>query len=809
MLVEPSAVTVQVQQSVIAGIADAGLAKTNLDEPYDTLGYLQRLFEPGDWIDLQLIHQENAWPDNNFQFIEAVTPESLRFISAAQDKGWNAFVAMNAFTPNSRRRRVCDVEAVRSVYLDFDAEPNWTAIRTDITAGVIPEPQFVLRSSPKKFYLIWLVKDFTVAQQEALNSALQKRYGSDAAATDAAWVLRLPGTRNLKYPEQPIVRIIKQNSHERYSPSDFKVEVNVKQTQVDAIADEKLQAILDFTLAALEQADVSHNSVTDSDDPAHKIKIVLNECPWAHAPEHHQNGDPTGAAIFISADGKLGFKCFHTWCSEHYHWNECRAELEKRAGLTGDQHLRFGESVRIPILTNGETEFQTLIRNLKPIKLIAYVQPEDVERIDQLHPIEIQIGSKPTLAQVVVDPVVPADTFDIPVAAMASSRLGDIYNSIFEPNGWTLNFALPALVTAASVLVPRSIVPEGQLVIGGDNLTNLYTALIGKVHGGKSQCIEWAAKSLGIYHEDYGEHYIDISAGSAEQLIDALDRRKNQFKCSVLVDQDEYSYLFTKAGIPNATFASFLTKSFYRRRQIFSRPKGKEVVLNIALSFFGGIVEDDFDSVFNASTLGGCYDRFLFGHMPSDWAWNYRPFPHEKLQAINDPNLLPWSDPEPVVLNGSVFEVGQAWAKQNPELGRITEICIRIATIFASMDGRRQVTGKDLEVLSGLAAYQLGIRHRFQPNAGQNPDAQFSNAAQTWIDHKAENWTNISQLKNGVHAYEQRLGPIVAVRALSAMAQSGRIELWLNRGENQLPTDYAGKQRPHIGLVRKIVSGGG
>jgi RepB DNA-primase N-terminal domain len=349
----------QTQTETNAESTDASVGFIDLDpeppvalDPYDTPGFLKLLFEPGDWINLQFIHQtevdENGKKrvDDNFMTLEdALKPSTLEAIKSAQDKGWNAFVTMNAFTSGVKRRRVCDVKTIRSVYLDFDTKPNSDLFKADVAAGVIPEPHFVIASSPNKFYVEWLVEGFTVTQQEALNSALQQRYGSDAASTDAARVLRLPGTRNLKYDSAPVVRIIKQHPHERYSLSDFKIELNVREhKQIDPVSDEKLQAKLDLVLDALSEAEVGYKSIVDSDDDAHKIKIVLDECLWGRAPEHHQNGDPTGAAIFISANEKLGYKCFHTWCAEHYHWLECRAELEKRAGHS----LKFGESVEIP-----------------------------------------------------------------------------------------------------------------------------------------------------------------------------------------------------------------------------------------------------------------------------------------------------------------------------------------------------------------------------------------------------------------------------------------------------------------------------
>lgn len=397
-------------------------------------------------------------------------------------------------------------------------------------------------------------------------------------------------------------------------------------------------------------------------------------------------------------------------------------------------------------------------------------------------------------------------TSHMPSSALASTRLQNIWSALFEPHGWSLDLGLPAMVTAASVLVPRLVVPEGQIFTGDDSMTNLYTGLIGPVGSGKSQAIEWAAKAMGIWKDTaFAPHYFSVNAGSAEQLIDALDRRKNNFKGSVLINPDEWAHLFAKATIPNATFATFLTTSFYRRHQIYIRPKGKEVTLDLAMSFIGGIVEDDFDSVFNASSLGGVYDRFLFGYMHRETPkWEYRPYPLQPMDVpapgLHDP--IGWK-PIPVTLDGSVFEVSKTWDKS--DFGRITEICIRIATIYASMDGRQTVTGQDLERLQGLAEHQLGIRKQFQPNAGLNPDAQFANAAVRWVEKYGQDWVSIAELKKGIHVWEMKLGPNVAERALYALSRAGRIQLWINTGDvakNPPPKDLKGSI-PRSGLVRR------
>jgi hypothetical protein len=203
--------------------------------PTDALGYIARLFEPNDWICFQFIRPNpvSGKTDirSHFETLEqALKTDTLNVIKMYQEQGYNAYVAMNGYTPNVNHRREQDIQHIRTVYIEFDenGDTGLSAIAKDV-GGVLPEPHFILESSPKKYYVIWLVSGFAIEQQKALNSALQKRYGSDPASVDAARVLRLPGTRNLKYTPTPVVQIIKQGTNEsRYTPADFKVEITVK-----------------------------------------------------------------------------------------------------------------------------------------------------------------------------------------------------------------------------------------------------------------------------------------------------------------------------------------------------------------------------------------------------------------------------------------------------------------------------------------------------------------------------------------------------------------------------------------------------
>jgi hypothetical protein len=545
------------------------------------------------------------------------------------------------------------------------------------------------------------------------------------------------GNRYFVIDDRPLSASPEQNTEE------------IRQTG-PAIGTDDQNTIAQYVEAAFDDADIKYRNRTASSEGGFKWLVI---CPWKS--EHTSGKDfDSSSAVMMMPSGMLIYCCKHAHCDNLRQWKELRAWMEDKVG----HRLTFGDPQPSNLLVTGrviETEAIAVTENETP-------------------------GHK------------TPSYLTMPESAMASTRLGDIYANQFAANDFPLDMALPALVTAASVLVPRIVPAAGTLVVGDDAMVNLYTAIIGPLGVGKSQVNEWAAKAIGVWHEETGKHYAEGKFGSAEQLMMYIKRRLNLFEGSVLINPDEWAHLFSKAGIPNASFPTVLTTGYYKRRQSMT-VRGAEIDINLALSFTGGVVEDDFGTVFGSGSLGGLYDRFLFGLAPAGFSWDYRPYPFTS-QALK---------PEPVAVkqDGSVYEVIRAWNKQDRTLGRVTEICARVATIYAAFDGRSVVTGADLEKLWGLAQYQASVRARFKPNGGENPDAVFTNAVLSWLTARPRQWFNIKALKDGVHAYEMRLGPNVAERALSAMCRTGQIDLWQTKMGQPLPGDWTGS-KPRIGLVR-------
>src|SRR5688500_3672664 len=93
------------------------------------------------------------------------------------------------------------IESVSTLWADCDDQ---TAAR--LLSAFRPKPSIVVRSGPCGRHAYWLLDEpLTVDQAEAANRRLAAAVLADAPSTDAARILRPPGTLNLKYdPPAPV-----------------------------------------------------------------------------------------------------------------------------------------------------------------------------------------------------------------------------------------------------------------------------------------------------------------------------------------------------------------------------------------------------------------------------------------------------------------------------------------------------------------------------------------------------------------------------------------------------------------------------
>ena len=129
----------------------------------------------------------------------------LADIEALHARGAGVFITVNETDQKGRRRS--SIQKVRAVWCDLDNKDRATGVEVDLQQLALA-PTIVTRSG-HGMHLYWLlaVPSRELDRAEALLKSIAfhlKDWGADSHATDLARVLRLPGTLNLKDPENPV-----------------------------------------------------------------------------------------------------------------------------------------------------------------------------------------------------------------------------------------------------------------------------------------------------------------------------------------------------------------------------------------------------------------------------------------------------------------------------------------------------------------------------------------------------------------------------------------------------------------------------
>ncbi|HXP67853.1 MAG TPA: DNA-primase RepB domain-containing protein [Candidatus Dormibacteraeota bacterium] len=364
---------------------------------------------------------------------------------------------------------------------------------------------------------------------------------------------------------------------------------------------------------------------------------------------------------------------------------------------------------------------------------------------------------------------------DMPESAIPDCSLGYVLHKYMET--FPRAYAWPALLTVAGTMVPLPAPSANESIatsVGKGSQTNLFTALIGDIHSGKSQAIEYARYNLGLRKTCY----TDVKAGSVEGLLAKLmkDGGGVFVPRQLMWDVDEWSHFFKKAGIDNAAFVDVLNTGFNRPEFHLTIAGGKEIDLTCALSIIGGIVTDKIQECFNSSSTGGFYDRFLFGVCPTQNPFVY--FPVEDQPLAKDDSLVSLTELSPAKINRSVWELAAQWKKADPSLGRSVEVTVRCASIIASFDQRSEINAKDLEAMRPFLDYQQLCRSTVVPSSGITHDAKMSNAILGWLRrHTVDGqWAKQRDLKHGISRPLEELGPKVYTATLWSLGKMQAIE---------------------------------
>jgi hypothetical protein len=195
----------------------------NVRRPMDPdipVRYIRENFPLNDRIAVVLIQKETH------RVVQRVA--TAERVASAEFQGWlrhenasrfEVYVSMNALKDGSRSRTKEDIADIRHIYLDFD--DNGTAtVQALLKRDDIPQPNYLVNSSPDKWQVVWKVEGFAHDEAERLMRHLVRETGADPAATDTTRVMRLPGFANHKYG-RPFVVNVEARAIGTYRPEHF------------------------------------------------------------------------------------------------------------------------------------------------------------------------------------------------------------------------------------------------------------------------------------------------------------------------------------------------------------------------------------------------------------------------------------------------------------------------------------------------------------------------------------------------------------------------------------------------------------
>lgn len=244
---------------------------------------------------------------------KAASPEFQAWLRYKNANGADIYVGMNPLKQDASTRTKGDIETIRHVYVDLDHGGS-AALQEIKNSDLVPQPNYVLNTSPEKFQLVWKAEGIALEEAEALQHAMVREFGGDPAATDSTRVLRLPGFANKKYDRDFYVQA-SVCSMQTYHLRDFKVPIDS------------------------QDAPRHHNEETPREHRASGATLTQSEHDWAYAKRALARGDDPGEIIRRIADFRAEDKPSPEYYARHT-VRKAQADLQRQAATAGGDGAR-------------------------------------------------------------------------------------------------------------------------------------------------------------------------------------------------------------------------------------------------------------------------------------------------------------------------------------------------------------------------------------------------------------------------------------------------------------------------------------
>lgn len=239
--------------------------------------YISENFKPSDRIAVLVLNRNLGETTQRITTAQkAASPEFQAWLRYKNANGADIYVGMNPLKQDASTRTKDDIETIRHLYLDLDHDGT-DGLEAIKNSDLVPQPNYVLNTSPEKFQVIWKVEGITPEEAEDLQRAMVREFAGDPAATDSTRVLRLPGFANKKYDQDFYVQA-RAESTQTYHLRDFKVPVDSQ--DAPRHYDEKTARSNRAPVTALSQSEhdwaYAKRALARGDDPEEVIRRIAD-----------------------------------------------------------------------------------------------------------------------------------------------------------------------------------------------------------------------------------------------------------------------------------------------------------------------------------------------------------------------------------------------------------------------------------------------------------------------------------------------------------------------------------------------------
>lgn len=185
------------------------------------LRFLRTAFQPDDWVAIFLKSYDTGRVSQRVGPVSWVMePRFQAWLRFTNARRFNVYVSVNAVALGRRSRTREAIGAVRHVFLEADHDGPGVLARVRSRSD-LPEPSYVLHSSPNRVHLFWRTTDFSADHVEVLQKHLATELDTDRAATPPSQMTRLVGFNNYKYARPYLVTIDYRDVNRIFTPLDF------------------------------------------------------------------------------------------------------------------------------------------------------------------------------------------------------------------------------------------------------------------------------------------------------------------------------------------------------------------------------------------------------------------------------------------------------------------------------------------------------------------------------------------------------------------------------------------------------------